>query len=146
MATDPYDVGKRSRINLEFPSQRQVAKLGQIRYKITIVAQQAGTAGNHVGNGEKARLNGGVRGESLIDLHCHLLPGIDDGPASLEISLEMARIASRDGITVIACTPHILPTVYDNNGPAIKAAVTVLQNELAQAGFRFDWSAARTST
>ena len=70
----------------------------------------------------------------MIDLHCHLLPGIDDGPASLEVSLEMARIASRDGITVTACTPHILPTVYDNTGPAIKAAVAVLQNELAQAG------------
>ena len=38
------------------------------------------------------------------------------------------------GITVTACTPHILPTVYDNTGPAIKTAVAVLQNELAQAG------------
>ena len=50
------------------------------------------------------------------------------------MSLQMARIASRDGITVTACTPHILPTVYDNTGPAIKAAVALLQDELARAG------------
>jgi len=70
----------------------------------------------------------------LIDLHCHLLPGVDDGAKSLDVSLEMARIACRDGITITACTPHILPTVYDNNGSAIKAAVILLQNELNRAG------------
>ncbi len=70
----------------------------------------------------------------MIDLHCHLLPGIDDGAENLAMSLEMARIASHDGITVTACTPHILPTVYDNTGPAIRASVTLLQNELVQAG------------
>jgi len=69
----------------------------------------------------------------LIDLHCHLLPGIDDGAKSLEMSFEMARIAHHDGITVAACTPHILPTVYDNTGPAIKAAVSHLQSELTKA-------------
>jgi protein-tyrosine phosphatase len=69
----------------------------------------------------------------LIDLHCHLLPGIDDGAKSLDISLEMARMALRDGITTTACTPHILPTVYDNRGPQIKAAVQQLQTELVRA-------------
>jgi hypothetical protein len=44
----------------------------------------------------------------LIDLHCHLLPGIDDGAKDLEMSLAMARMASSDGISTIACT-HILP-------------------------------------
>ena len=69
----------------------------------------------------------------LIDLHCHLLPGIDDGAKSLDTSLEMARMAVRDGITIAACTPHILPTVYDNQGPQITAAVQQLQGELARA-------------
>jgi protein-tyrosine phosphatase len=70
----------------------------------------------------------------LIDLHCHILPAIDDGAESLDISLEMARIACADGITITACTPHILPTVYDNTGPAIKTAVAALQKALDQAG------------
>lgn len=70
----------------------------------------------------------------MIDLHCHILPTIDDGAESLEISIEMARMAVADGISVIACTPHILPSVYDNNGPAIKSAVTALQKALDQAG------------
>jgi protein-tyrosine phosphatase len=70
----------------------------------------------------------------LIDLHCHLLPGIDDGSKSLAMSLDMARLACADGITTVACTPHILPTVYDNKGPEIKAAVTSLQQALTSAG------------
>ncbi|MEI9805534.1 MAG: CpsB/CapC family capsule biosynthesis tyrosine phosphatase [Pseudolabrys sp.] len=70
----------------------------------------------------------------MIDLHCHLLPAIDDGAKNLDVSLEMARMACADGITVTACTPHILPSVYDNTGPAIKTAVTALQRELDAAG------------
>ena len=45
----------------------------------------------------------------MIDLHSHILPGIDDGSKSLAMSLEMARIAVADGIRVTACTPHIYP-------------------------------------
>jgi protein-tyrosine phosphatase len=70
----------------------------------------------------------------LIDLHCHLLPGADDGSKNLAMSLDMARMAGADGITTVVCTPHILPTVYDNKGPEIKAAVTSLQQELTSAG------------
>ena len=69
----------------------------------------------------------------MIDLHCHMLPGLDDGAADLDVSLEMARIAVADGISTVVCTPHILPTVYDNKGPAIRAAVDQLQAALAQA-------------
>ena len=70
----------------------------------------------------------------MIDLHCHLLPGIDDGAPDLETSFAMARIAVEDGITVTACTPHNHPGVYDNHGPAIKAAIATLQLELDGAG------------
>jgi protein-tyrosine phosphatase len=69
----------------------------------------------------------------LIDLHCHLLPGVDDGSKNLAMSLDMARMACADGITTVVCTPHILPTVYDNAGPEIKAAVTLLQEALSLA-------------
>jgi protein-tyrosine phosphatase len=70
----------------------------------------------------------------VIDLHCHLLPGLDDGATDLTMSLEMARIAVSDGITVAACTPHILPGVYNNSGPEIRVAVERLQLALADAG------------
>ncbi len=49
------------------------------------------------------------------------------------MSVDMARMAAADGTTILACTPHILPTVYDNNGPTIKAAVAVLRKALALA-------------
>lgn len=42
----------------------------------------------------------------MIDIHCHILPGVDDGPFRQEISLEMASIAAEDGIQVIIATPH----------------------------------------
>ena len=70
----------------------------------------------------------------MIDLHCHILPGIDDGPASLDVSLAMARCAVQDGITFIACTPHIYPGLYENDRSGIEAAVQDLRGQLAEAG------------
>lgn len=70
----------------------------------------------------------------MIDLHCHLLPGIDDGARDLTASLEMARLAVADGIRIQACTPHIAPGIYDNTGPQIRHAV----EELASALFDND--------
>lgn len=43
----------------------------------------------------------------MIDLHCHLLPGVDDGALDDADSLAMARIALRDGVTAICATPHL---------------------------------------
>ena len=42
----------------------------------------------------------------MIDIHCHILPGIDDGPESWEMTAEMCRISAQDGITHIVATPH----------------------------------------
>ena len=69
----------------------------------------------------------------MIDLHCHLLPGVDDGSKNLAMSLDMARMACADGITTVVCTPHILPTVYENTGPEIKRSVTLSQQALSSA-------------
>lgn len=66
----------------------------------------------------------------MIDLHCHILPGIDDGSPDIELSLAMARRAVEDGITVTACTPHIMPGYYNNAGPAIRTHVKALQAAL----------------
>jgi protein-tyrosine phosphatase len=43
---------------------------------------------------------------SMVDIHCHILPGIDDGAKSMEIAVEMAEIAIADGITHVIATPH----------------------------------------
>ena len=42
----------------------------------------------------------------MIDIHCHVLPEVDDGPKSWEVALEMCRTAAADGITHIVATPH----------------------------------------
>lgn len=66
----------------------------------------------------------------MIDLHSHILPGIDDGAKDLEMSLEMARIAVRDGTRILACTPHIHPPTYVNDGDSIAKAVHALRAQL----------------
>ena len=76
----------------------------------------------------------GVTAQTMIDLHCHLLPGIDDGAADLSESLAMAEMAVEDGIGVIACTPHIFPGLYQNAGPGIRGAIASLQAELDRRG------------
>lgn len=70
----------------------------------------------------------------MIDLHCHILPGIDDGAPNLEVALAMARCAVADGIRVSACTPHIYPGLYENDKQGIEAAVVALQGALDEAG------------
>lgn len=43
----------------------------------------------------------------MVDLHCHLLPGVDDGPSTMEESVAYARLASEHGTTTIVATPHV---------------------------------------
>ena len=69
----------------------------------------------------------------MIDLHNHLLPGIDDGAPDLDTALAMARLAVADGIEVVACTPHIYPGLYANDSAGIGAAISALSVQLAAA-------------
>jgi protein-tyrosine phosphatase len=66
----------------------------------------------------------------MIDLHCHILPGVDDGPRDLEESLAMARIAAADGIQVIVATPHTLNGIYTNRKTEIIDKVRSLHGTL----------------
>jgi len=68
----------------------------------------------------------------MIDLHCHMLPGIDDGAPDLDEALAMARVAVADGIRVTACTPHIYPGMYENHAAGIRLAISELRNALHQ--------------
>ena len=51
----------------------------------------------------------------MIDLHCHYLPGVDDGPVEAEEALQLVRAAVANGITAAALTPHIHPRRYPNS-------------------------------
>lgn len=66
------------------------------------------------------------------DIHCHCLPGIDDGPAGLCDALALCRSLVDDGITVVMATPHQLGQ-YDrtNESRQVRAAVSSLNDELA---------------
>lgn len=70
----------------------------------------------------------------MIDLHCHLLPGIDDGPETLADALAMARLAVANGITEARVTPHLHVGRWDNDLVTIEKAVEGYRNELASAG------------
>jgi protein-tyrosine phosphatase len=70
----------------------------------------------------------------MIDLHCHILPGLDDGASDLSVSANMAKAFVADGVSVVACTPHILPGLYQNSGPQIRQAAAQLQQHLDREG------------
>jgi protein-tyrosine phosphatase len=70
----------------------------------------------------------------MLDLHCHILPGLDDGAPDLSVSIEMAKAFIADGVEVAACTPHILPSLYHNSGPEIREATTALKQALDREG------------
>jgi protein-tyrosine phosphatase len=70
----------------------------------------------------------------MIDLHSHILPEIDDGAQSIEDSIEMARMAVADGIEVMACTPHFMPGMFDNEIGDVRKRVTSLNNVLMSEG------------
>jgi protein-tyrosine phosphatase len=58
----------------------------------------------------------------MIDVHCHLLPGIDDGAQTLDDSIELINLAIADGITHIVATPHIHPGRFNNDTASIATA------------------------
>jgi protein-tyrosine phosphatase len=55
----------------------------------------------------------------MIDLHCHILPNVDDGPKDLAESVEMAKQAVQQGIKTIIATPHHRNEKYENHGQTI---------------------------
>ncbi|MBF0587567.1 MAG: capsular biosynthesis protein [Magnetococcales bacterium] len=73
------------------------------------------------------------RHQGYIDLHCHILPGIDDGAENLEMALEMAQMAVDHGTSAIMATPHIIPGVFNNTLSAIRKRAEAFRIELKKA-------------
>lgn len=68
----------------------------------------------------------------MIDTHCHLLPGLDDGPQSMNGSLELARRLVEDGVSLVLCTPHFSRAFPTRHADAVDR-FTALKNALGEA-------------
>ncbi len=66
----------------------------------------------------------------MIDLHCHILPGIDDGAKNWDESLKMARLAVSEGITHILATPHHMNRSWINPKQVAESLTSELQDRL----------------
>lgn len=76
----------------------------------------------------------------MIDIHCHLLPGIDDGPKSWDQSLNLCRAMADEGIERAVATPHLIDGVYENVRSRVEPLTAELRQRLADAGIDLDVS------
>lgn len=73
----------------------------------------------------------------MIDLHCHLLPGIDDGPQTVEGSLALARVAAELGTHTIVATPHV-SWRYGNDSATIDRLAAEIDTAVSEAGLALE--------
>ncbi len=79
---------------------------------------------------EQTKFSNVSRGQ-FVDIHCHCLPGIDDGPETIDESLALCRALVRDRITTVIATPHQLGRFNrENNASKIREKVRSLNSEL----------------
>jgi protein-tyrosine phosphatase len=71
----------------------------------------------------------------VVDLHHHLLPGLDDGAPDLATTLKMARMAAADGITHVVCTPHANAR-YRFDAEQIQGLLAEVRESISDAGIR----------
>jgi protein-tyrosine phosphatase len=72
----------------------------------------------------------------MIDLHSHILYGLDDGPETMDESIQMCLVSYGDGVRTIVATPHTLNGEYQNNRSTILMKVKELNEALTQRGLR----------
>jgi len=68
--------------------------------------------------------------EGFVDIHNHILPGIDDGAKNVEESIALLKGFSEFGVKDFICTPHIMENYYPNNYTSINKSLSVLKNGL----------------
>jgi protein-tyrosine phosphatase len=72
--------------------------------------------------------------DEMIDLHAHILPGLDDGAKTLEESIQMCWISYRDGVGTMVATPHTLNGLYQNDRSTILTKVAELNEVIRKLG------------
>ena len=77
-----------------------------------------------------------------VDMHSHILPGIDDGSPDVDTSIILIKGLMDLGIKKSVATPHIISDMYRNNSDTINAALSVLKKELVKEKINFEVSAA----
>jgi len=77
-----------------------------------------------------------------VDIHSHILPGIDDGSSSLEESIAMLKSMQEAGYKKVITTPHIMADVYRNSPAIINERLSYLKNELKNSGINIEIEAA----
>ncbi|MDH7497586.1 MAG: phosphotransferase [Syntrophomonadaceae bacterium] len=74
----------------------------------------------------------------MIDIHAHILPGLDDGPSTWEDALALARAFVRAGYRAVVATPHVVPGLYPNGRGLILERLGEARRRLAQEGIDLD--------
>ncbi|MFV8818158.1 tyrosine-protein phosphatase [Haliea sp. E17] len=74
----------------------------------------------------------------MIDLHCHFLPGIDDGARSLDEALQLARDSVANGVFCAVMTPHLHPGRWENFAGEIARQTALFRRALEEAGVDLD--------
>jgi protein-tyrosine phosphatase len=66
------------------------------------------------------------------DWHCHILPGLDDGAATMDEAVEMAVALRQAGYSTVYCTPHMVKGTFEVDNATVRATVAALQAELSR--------------
>jgi protein-tyrosine phosphatase len=77
-------------------------------------------------------LNGRHLTNLLTDYHCHLLPGLDDGAATMDEAVEMATALRQAGYSTVYCTPHMLKGTFEVDNATVRTTLSSLQAELTR--------------
>jgi protein-tyrosine phosphatase len=76
--------------------------------------------------------------KGMIDIHSHILPGLDDGVQGIEEALRMCELASEDGISTVVATPHHLNGVYQNSRETVLRATQALNTAVRDRGLEIE--------
>ncbi|MTI71999.1 MAG: capsular biosynthesis protein [Firmicutes bacterium] len=74
----------------------------------------------------------------MYDMHCHILPGVDDGADSFETSIKMIKISKKNGFKGIFATPHYVDNTTYNNTKLIKENFLKLKDKIKKQGIDID--------
>ena len=84
--------------------------------------------------------------QGIIDIHCHILPGIDDGAQTVREAREMLKMQYRDGVRKIILTPHYRPGMFEPSVSQIYRTYYRLQEEAKETNIQlFFWGGNITS-